>query len=155
LYDCKNVSHQAENTGWKCLKTGFWEKYFDVRQEAGENYIMKSFIDFTLRQHYEDGTDRIQGMRTFRSKMWTVEPVGSLVFRYEYNIKIDLKEIGWEVMEQGPAAGFCEHCNKRLDYIKKMIFFRSWATINFWGKLCTMELVNGTCKAVIDDFAEK
>jgi hypothetical protein len=28
--------------------------------------------------------------------------------RWENDVEMDLKEIKWEVVEQGPVAGFCE-----------------------------------------------
>jgi hypothetical protein len=50
--------------------------------------------------------------------------------RWEYNIKMDVREIGideanWIQVAQGrgPVVGFCEHCNEPSGSIRKQDFF--------------------------------
>jgi hypothetical protein len=42
-------------------------------------------------------------------------------YRSEYNIRMDLREIVWEVVDwmQGPMTGCCEHGNELTGFIKK------------------------------------
>jgi hypothetical protein len=37
-----------KNIDRKCLKTGHWRKYSDLRQETDENSIIRGFIIYTL-----------------------------------------------------------------------------------------------------------
>jgi hypothetical protein len=42
------VCHMVLKRG--CLRTGCWGEYLDLKQEAEENYILRSFINCTLHQ---------------------------------------------------------------------------------------------------------
>jgi hypothetical protein len=51
--------------------------------------------------------------RSFMGKPEEKRSLGRLRRRWEDNIKMDLREIGW-----GPVEGSCEHGNETSDFIK-------------------------------------
>jgi hypothetical protein len=57
-------------------------------------------------------------------------PLGRPRYRWEDNIKMDLREIGidevnwiWLAPDRGPVVGFCEHGNEPLGSIRKQDIF--------------------------------
>jgi len=81
-------------------------------QEAGEDCIMRSFVTCTLIIYYygdqvkEDERDgnvaRMEGINAYKNLVGEPEAkrrLGRRSYRREDNIKIDLREIGWEGVE--------------------------------------------------------
>jgi hypothetical protein len=61
-------------------------------------------------------------------KPYEKRPFGRRKHRWEDNIRMVLREIGWEVMacmrlaQDAEVAGFCEHCNEPSGSIKGVVF---------------------------------
>jgi len=49
------LSQEGKNTDWRCLRTGCWREYLDLRDRkrwmTGEDFITKSFIICTPHQN--------------------------------------------------------------------------------------------------------
>jgi hypothetical protein len=53
------------------------------------------------------------GCEIFVGKPEGKKTVGRLRRRWQEHIKMDVWEIGWESVRQGPVAGCCEHGNAK------------------------------------------
>jgi len=85
----------------------------DEKEGSGENYIMRSFMIFTLHQIYsDDGIERnemvghVARMGKIRSAYSDLvgepegkRPLGGLRRRWKDNIKMDVNEVGWRGMD--------------------------------------------------------
>jgi hypothetical protein len=75
-------------------------------------------------------------------------PLGRPRYRWEDNIKINLRETGlggvdWNHLAQGPVAGCCEHGNEPLDSIKGREFL-DWLSFSRRTRLCGVSYLNSS-----------
>jgi hypothetical protein len=72
------------------LRRGFWSPYI------GEEYGLRVFENRLLRRSNQRGGDRWKAYRVLVGKCEGKRLLGRPIHRWDVNIKLDHKEIGWE-----------------------------------------------------------